>query len=41
MTNARVLLLIAAFLIVTFGSFVWYVATWVPHDAAPHTRPEG
>lgn len=28
MTNQQVLLLIAAFLILTIGSFVWYIATW-------------
>ena len=33
MTNIQVLLLIAAFLIVTAGSFVWYVATWDQREA--------
>ncbi len=28
MTNLQVLLLIAAFLTLTIGSFVWYIATW-------------
>ncbi len=28
MTNRQVLLLIAAFLVLTVGSFVYYVATW-------------
>ena len=28
MTNAQVLLLIAAFLSLTVGSFVYYIATW-------------
>ncbi|WP_341366611.1 hypothetical protein [Yoonia sp. BS5-3] len=28
MSNSQVLLLIAAFLALTIGSFVWYVATW-------------
>ena len=31
MTPIRTLLLIMAFLVLTVGSFVWYVATW---DAA-------
>jgi len=31
MTNAQVLALIAAFLVITVGSFVYYIATW---DAA-------
>ena len=28
MTNKQVLLLIAAFLTLTVGSFIWYIATW-------------
>ncbi len=28
MSNGQVLLLIAGFLVLTIGSFVWYVATW-------------
>ncbi len=28
MTNLQVLLLIAAFLTLTIGSFIWYIATW-------------
>lgn len=28
MSKTRILLLIAAFLVITFGSFVYYVATW-------------
>jgi len=28
MTNRRILLIIAAFLTLTIGSFIWYVATW-------------
>jgi len=28
MTNRQILLVIAAFLTITLGSFVWYVATW-------------
>ena len=34
MTNMQVLLLIAAFLILTVGSFIWYVATWDSREAA-------
>ncbi len=28
MTNLQVLLLIGAFIVLTFGSFIWYIATW-------------
>ena len=28
MTNAQVLLLIAAFVTLTLGSFIWFIATW-------------
>jgi hypothetical protein len=28
MSNRRVLLIIAAFVTVTFGSFIWFIATW-------------
>ena len=28
MSNRRVLLLIAAFVALTLGSFIWYIATW-------------
>ena len=28
MTNLQVLLLIAGFLTLTVGSFIWYIATW-------------
>lgn len=28
MTKGQILALIAAFLVVTLGSFIWYVATW-------------
>ncbi len=28
MTNRQVLMIIAAFVIVTLGSFIWYIATW-------------
>ncbi|MEL6681340.1 MAG: hypothetical protein AAFQ09_01695 [Pseudomonadota bacterium] len=34
MTNRLVLLLIAAFLTLTVGSFIYYVATWEGRDAA-------
>lgn len=43
MTNRQVLLLIAAFLMLTVGSFVWYIATWdarkVNRDATPIILP--
>jgi hypothetical protein len=32
MTNRQVLLLIAAFLALTIGSFVYYIATWNPAE---------
>jgi len=28
MTNAQVLMLIAAFITLTLGSFIWFIATW-------------
>ncbi|MEN8895640.1 MAG: hypothetical protein ABF248_06085 [Yoonia sp.] len=28
MTNAQVLMIIAAFLVLTVGSFIWFIATW-------------
>ncbi len=28
MTNAQVLMIIAAFLLLTVGSFIWFIATW-------------
>ena len=28
MTNRQVLLLIAAFVALSLGSFIWYIATW-------------
>lgn len=28
MTNRQVLLLIGAFVALTLGSFIWYIATW-------------
>ena len=28
MSNRQVLLLIAAFVALTLGSFIWYIATW-------------
>lgn len=28
MTNRQVLLLIGAFVTLTLGSFIWYIATW-------------
>ena len=34
MTNRQVLLLIAAFVTLTLGSFIWYVATWESRKAA-------
>lgn len=34
MSTRRILLLIAAFLALTLGSFVWYVATWEARKGA-------
>jgi hypothetical protein len=34
MSNVQVLLLIAGFLVLTVGSFVWYVATWDNRNAS-------
>ncbi|SFR44817.1 hypothetical protein SAMN04488005_2074 [Yoonia tamlensis] len=28
MSNAKVLMLIAAFVALTFGSFIWFIVTW-------------
>ena len=28
MTNLQVLLLIGAFIVLTFGSFIWFIVTW-------------
>jgi len=28
MSNRQILLLIAAFVLLTFGSFIWFVVTW-------------
>ncbi len=33
MTNRQVLMLIAAFLVLTLGSFIWYIATWDSRQA--------
>ena len=35
MTHRQVLLLIAAFVALTLGSFIWYIATW-DADARTH-----
>ena len=32
MTNRQILLAILAFVALTFGSFIWFVATWSPED---------
>ena len=34
MTNRQVLLIIAAFLALILGSFIWYVATWESRKGA-------
>ncbi|WP_375254773.1 hypothetical protein [Yoonia sp.] len=40
MTNRQVLLLIAAFVTVTLGSFIWYVATWDADKRADATSAD-
>lgn len=35
MNNRRVLLLIAAFVTLTLGSFIWFIATWNPQMEQP------
>ena len=37
MTNRQVLLLIAAFLTFTLGSFIWYIATWDSRKGSDQT----
>ncbi len=35
MNNARVLMMIAAFLALTLGSFIWFIVTWDPDKEQP------
>ncbi len=35
MSNARILLLIAAFVTLTLGSFIWFIVTWDPEKEQP------
>ncbi|SFS01356.1 hypothetical protein [Yoonia litorea] len=37
MSNRQVLLLIAAFVALTLGSFIWYIATWDADERVGHT----
>ncbi|EET48527.1 hypothetical protein [Thalassobium sp. R2A62] len=37
MTNLQVLLLIGAFITLTLGSFIWYIATWDAEAEQPIT----
>jgi len=37
MTNKKVLLIIAAFITLTVGSFIWYIATWDTRKGANAT----
>ena len=39
MTNRQVLLLIAAFVALTFGSFIWYIATWDAEERVGQAGP--
>ena len=38
MTPRRTLLLIAAFVTLTLGSFIWYIATWDSATRAPQAE---
>ena len=38
MSNRQVLLMIAAFLVLTLGSFIWYIATWDAEKRAPTSQ---
>jgi len=35
MTKRQIMLLIAVFVILTLGSFIWFIATWDPTLRAP------
>ncbi|MDO6588916.1 MULTISPECIES: hypothetical protein [Rhodobacterales] len=35
MSNAKVLLIIAAFVALTLGSFIWFIVTWDPDKEQP------
>ena len=37
MSNVQILMLIAAFLILTVGSFIWFIATWDAEKEQPVT----
>jgi hypothetical protein len=39
MSNRQVLLLIAAFVALTFGSFVWYIVTWDAEERVGRLSP--
>ncbi|MFO8125704.1 hypothetical protein [Yoonia sp.] len=39
MTNRQVLLLIATFVALTLGSFIWFIATWDNRQANVQTHP--
>ena len=39
MSNRQVLLLIAAFVAITLGSFIWYIATWDPDERTQLDAP--
>lgn len=38
MSNGQVLLLIAAFVVLTLGSFIWFIATWDTSTPAVSTN---
>ena len=38
MTNRQVLILIAAFVTLTLGSFIWFIVTWDPAKEKPVTH---
>ena len=39
MTPRKTLLLIAAFIVLTLGSFIWSIATWDANERVGQTRP--
>ena len=40
MSNRQVLLLIAAFVALTLGSFIWYIATWDAQERVGAASPQ-
>jgi hypothetical protein len=40
MTNRQVLMIIAAFVTLTLGSFIWYIATWDAEKRTDLLQPQ-